>query len=140
MAKPYVHAVNSAKKWGGKPEDYEPIHAFLDSSKAVIADNRHRALTHTSWFVGHVLERVCFPNSCPMTADYRFPYIVNSDGRKVFVRDVGEQHCLEDFGMKYIPSAADYLVFMVFQDWMLNGQSGKPPSAELLLIGKANLD
>jgi hypothetical protein len=48
VAKPYRHAVSSAKKWGGVPEDYLPVHDLFDSSKAVIADNRHRAFTHHS--------------------------------------------------------------------------------------------
>lgn len=46
MSKPFIHAQSSAKKFGGIWEDYISIHEFLDSSKSVIADNRHRALTH----------------------------------------------------------------------------------------------
>jgi hypothetical protein len=30
--KPYMHAKNSAKKHGGKPEDYQEIHDFLKRS------------------------------------------------------------------------------------------------------------
>lgn len=44
--KPFRHARNSAKLWGGKPEDYQDIHDFLDQSKATYADVRHRALLH----------------------------------------------------------------------------------------------
>jgi hypothetical protein len=47
--KPYLHAKISAQKWGGKPEDYQPIHDFIDSSKEHHADVRHRALLHNSW-------------------------------------------------------------------------------------------
>lgn len=50
MAKPYIHAISSAKRFGGKPEDYIEIHNLMDSSKGAIPDNRHRALTHNSWF------------------------------------------------------------------------------------------
>lgn len=128
MAKPYIHAISSAKRYGGKPEDYEEIHAFLDSSKSAIAINTHRALTHTSWFISNILERVCFSNSCEKTQDNRFPYIVNSQGKKVFVRDIGEQHILEDFGNKFIPTAQDFLENIEYQDWMQNGISGKPNS------------
>ena len=127
MAKPYIHAKSSAKRYGGKPEDYEPIHAFLDSSKGAIADNRHRALTHNSWFLANILERIKFSNSGPETSDHRFPTIVNSDGKQVSVRDIGEQHCLEDFGNKFIPSAQDYLQEIEYQAWMQNGYS-IPPS------------
>ena len=46
--KPIIHAESSARKFGGQPEDYLEIHNFMDSSKSVIADNRHRALTHNT--------------------------------------------------------------------------------------------
>lgn len=87
----------------------------MDSSKAAMADNRHRALTHNAWFIGYVLERI-FGTT-----------ITNSDGKKISVRDIGEQHVLEDFGGKFIPSAQDYLSEIEFQDWMQNGR-GTPPS------------
>lgn len=115
MAKPEIHALSSAKKRGGVPEDYLEIHDFMDSSKAVFSDNRHRALTHNSWFI-FIVEKV-FGHS-----------IVNSDGKKVSVRDICEQHILEDFGGKYIPTAADYLEGMEFQPWMNNGVEGTPSS------------
>ena len=127
MSKPYIHALSSAKRYGGKPEDYEPIHNFMDSSKSCFPDNRHRALTHNAWFIGQVLERVKFDNSGPVTSDNRFPYIINSDDKKVFVRDIGEQHILEDYAGKFIPSASDFIQEMTFLDWMQNGR-GVPAS------------
>lgn len=115
MSKPWIHAESSAKKFGGLPTDYIDIHNFLDSSKGTIADSRHRALTHTSWFLSTVLERV-------------FGVIIqNSDGRKVSVRDIGEQHILEDFGGRFIPSAQDYLQNIELDEWMVSGK-GSPPS------------
>jgi hypothetical protein len=116
MAKPWVHAESSARKWGGKPEDYLPIHDFMDSSKGTIADSRHRALTHNAWFISIVLEKVFGT------------YIINSDGRKVQVRDVGEQHVLEDFGGRFIPSAQDYLQGIPMEEWMVQGK-GEPPTS-----------
>jgi hypothetical protein len=92
--KPFIHAESSAKKFGGQPEDYLEIHNLLDSSKSVIADNRHRALTHNSWFL-FILEKIFGVT------------ITNSDGKKVSVRDVGEQHIIEDFRGQFIPSAQD---------------------------------
>ena len=116
MSKPYIHAVSSARRFGGIPEDYIEIHNLMDSSKGAIADNRHRALTHTSWFLSVVLEKV-------------FGVVItNSQGRKVSVRDVGEQHILEDFGGRFIPTAQDYLEHMNFEDWMQNGTRGVPSS------------
>jgi len=115
MSKPYIHALSSARRYGGKPEDYIEIHNLLDSSKGAIPDNRHRALTHTSWFLSTILERV-------------FGVVIeNSDGRKVSVRDIGEQHILEDFGGRFIPTAQDYLAGMEFEGWMQNGK-GTPAS------------
>ena len=137
MAKPYIHAQRSARRHGGKPSDYEHIHAFMDCSKGAIADNRHRALTHNSWFLVNILERIKFPNSGPETPDHRFPTIINSDGQTVSVRDIGEEHCLEDFANKFIPSAQDYLSVMEFEPWMQNGLR-HPPSFEKIHTRRVN--
>lgn len=126
MSKPYVHAVSSAKRFGGKPEDYVEIHNLMDSSKGAMCDNRHRALTHNSWFLSNILERVKFHNSIE-TSPGNFTIIVNSDGRKISVRDIGEQHVAEDFRGQFIPSAQDYLQEMEIKDWMNNGR-GVPAS------------
>ena len=91
------------------------IHNLLDSSKATIADNRHRALTHNSWFIGFVLEKIFGSTR------------TNSEGKVYSVRDVAEQHVLEDFAGRFIPSAQDYLALIEYQDWMQNGK-GTPPS------------
>lgn len=114
MAKPYVHALRSVRRWGGVPEDYLPIHDLLDASKAALADNRHRALTHNAWFLSVILERIFGPT------------LTNADGRVVSVRDVGEQHVLEDFGGRYIPTAQDFLAAIPHEAWM-DGH-GPPPS------------
>lgn len=126
MAKPYIHAQSSAKRFGGVADDYIEIHAFMDVSKGTIADSRHRALTHTSWFISTILERVKFANSVESTPGF-FPTIKTSAGRRISVRDIGEQHILEDFNHRFIPSAQDYLSEIEFKDWMQNGQ-GSPPS------------
>lgn len=122
--KPFIHAKRSAKKWGGRPEDYLEIHNFMDSSKALIADNRHRAIFHSSFGI-FILEKVFGTN------------ITNSEGKLVSVRDLGEQHCLEDFGGKFIPSAQDYLAEIEIKPWMSN-LGGMPPSAKKLRIRKDN--
>lgn len=127
MSKPHIHAESSARKFGGVPNDYEEIHSFMDSSKGAVPSNLHRCLTHHSWFLSNIIERIKFHNSCHATLDNRFPTIINSDGKHISVRDIGEQHILEDFGGKFIPSAQDYLSQIEFQDWMQNGH-GSPPS------------
>jgi hypothetical protein len=113
--KAHIHAESSAKAFGGKPEDYLAIHEFIDCSKGVIADHRHRALTHNTWFIMHVLPRV-FGDT-----------IKNSKGKKVSVREIGEQHVLEDFRGKFVPSAQDFLQAMAYEEWMNNGAE-YPPS------------
>ena len=85
MAHPLHHAESSAKKFGGKPEDYQAIHDWFDATKEVYADFRHRALRHHSQGIFEC-ERVFGL------------FIVNSAGRKVPVRFIGEQHVKEDCG------------------------------------------
>jgi len=101
--KPYLHGKVSAKKWGGKPEDYQGIHDFLDCSKATHADMRHRAILHNSLGC-YIAERVFGVN------------ITNSDGKLVSVRDIAEQHIIDDMGR--IPSVGEYLIGMPFYDWL----------------------
>ena len=105
MSHPNIHAASSAKKFGGKTEDYLPIHEWFDQSKELMADMRHRALRHHSAGI-YEAERV-FGNS-----------IINSDGKEVFVRYVGEQHIIEDLG--FIPTLEDWFENMELQKWMLS--------------------
>jgi len=107
--KPYLHGKISVKKWGGKPEDYQDIHDFLDISKSAHADMRHRAILHNS-LGPYICERVFGLN------------IINSDGRTVSVRDIAEQHIIDDMGR--IPSLGDYLDEMPVYQW-LGGPSKK---------------
>jgi hypothetical protein len=118
--KPYIHAKSSAKKFGGIPEDYMDIHEFMDSSKAAIADNRHRALTHNSWFIGTVLPRV-----------FGETFKRESDCVVISTRDIGEQHVLEDFKHKFIPTPQDFLQNIPYEDWMQNG-NGYPSSCKFI--------
>jgi hypothetical protein len=116
MAKPWIHCKSSAKKFGGKASDYLEIHQLMDSSKAAYCNNLHRTLTHNSWFLSVILERIFGV------------VIVNSDGKEVSVREIGEQHVAEDFG-GFIPTASDYLDLMDFHPWVSGDFSfGKPTS------------
>lgn len=116
MAKPFVHARSSAKKWGGVPEDYVAIHDWFDQTKSHFPDVRHRALLHSSFGI-YLAEQVFGHN------------IINSAGKAVSVRDVGEQHVLEDLGA--IPTVQDYLSRMTLQPWM-GGPSRKTRAMEQL--------
>jgi hypothetical protein len=101
--KPHIHATSSAKRFGGKPEDYHDIHQFMDSSKAHIADHRHRAIFHNS-FGCFIVESVFGITR------------VNSAGKVYSTRDIAEQHIIEDLG--HIPTVQDYLRHMEIQPWM----------------------
>lgn len=114
--KPWSHARNSVKNHGGKPEDYIGVHEFFDSSKATFADVRHRSMLHHSFGI-FIAERVfgACPN-CGSCSAQRLPYMLNSDGAKVQVRDVGEEHVIEDLAR--IPSPQDYLIGMPMYHWI----------------------
>jgi hypothetical protein len=105
--KPLLHGENSVRKWGGTTDDYQKIHDFLDSSKAHVPDMRHRAILHSSFGI-YIAEQVFGT------------YITTSDARKVSVRDIAEQHIIEDMGT--IPTVQDYLSGMPFYPWL----GGKP--------------
>ena len=114
MAHPYHHAISSARKWGGKPEDYQKIHDWFDESKAHMADFRHRALRHHTEGI-FMAERIFGVT------------IMNSAGRVVPVRYIGEQHVKEDLGR--IPTVADWLSNIKTEGWMLG--RGKSLEREL---------
>lgn len=95
--KPYYHAKISAQRFGGIPEDYMKIHNFMDSSKAHLADSRHRIFLHNSYGIW-LAEQVCGN----IVDGKRTSYITISDGRKIQIRDIAEQHVLDDLG--YIPT------------------------------------
>jgi len=103
MAHSYHHAVSSAKRYGGQPDDYLAIHAWFDETKRLLADPRHRALRHHS--EGIFLCEQVFGVT-----------VTNSAGKEIPVRLIGEQHVVEDMG--WIPSAVDWLRHMEVQSWM----------------------
>jgi uncharacterized protein DUF6915 len=103
MAHRVKHAESSARKFGGKTEDYLPIHNWFDESKAFFPDFRHRALRHHT--EGIFLAEKLFGVT-----------IVNSDRKQIPVRSVGEQHVREDLGR--IPTAQDWLLQIKPQCWM----------------------
>lgn len=121
MAAPHVHAHSCVRKWGGTIEDYLAIEEKMDCSKGYFPSNVHRVLTHHMFWVMEVM--------VPLFGNY----ITNSDGRMVSVKDICERHILEDFRMRFIPSAQDYLEHVEFADWMNNGVKGCPSSFKKIL-------
>ena len=115
--KPFLHAKLSVKKYGGKPEDYQAIHDFIDSSKASHPDVRHRAILHSS-FGCFVVEKV-FGTT-----------ITNSAGKQVCVRDIAEEHIMQDLG--FIPTVEKYLNNMTIQPWMSGTFKENRPYAQFI--------
>lgn len=114
--KPWVHAKNSVRDFGGKPEDYIEIHDFIDSSKAAVPDMRHRAALHSAFGI-FIVEKV-FANF-QRNGEGRIvqaPWVKNSDGAVVQVRDIAEKHVLEDMGR--IPTLEDYYKGMPIYEWL----------------------
>ncbi|MFX4300042.1 DUF6915 family protein [Pseudosulfitobacter pseudonitzschiae] len=126
MAHPYHHAESSARKYGGIPEDYLEIHRWFDGSKSQIANFRHRALRHHAFGV--------------FESEHIFGVtILNSDGRKIPTRFIGEQHVREDCGGR-IPSVQDWLRGIPGKSWMSVGDlrdDNYPPGEESLEAWKA---
>lgn len=103
----YLHAQASARRWGGDPEDYLPIHELIDGSKKAFGDVRHRALMHNTWGVW-----MCQEVFGPMLVIEK-----QAGGEKrVPVREIAEQHIIEDLG--FIPSPGDWLAHMNMVTWM----------------------
>ena len=95
MAHPWHHALLSARRNGGTPEDYLAIHTWLDYTKSHIPDCRHRLFLHNSWGL-FVAERILGTT-----------FIRPSDGQVMPLRPLLEKHITEDFAR--IPTLATCL-------------------------------
>ena len=93
----FLHSEISVKLRGGDIEDYYPIHTFIDCTKDICSDNRHRIL-HTMWGINNIIIPI-FGHT-----------IINSSGKKVNVKDLCEQdHILPDYRNKFIPTLSDFI-------------------------------
>lgn len=108
MSNPLVHAERSAKKWSGTADDYLALHQWMDATKGHLPDNRHRMLLHNSF--GILLAEQVFG-----------PSLQNSDGRRVFTRDLAAQHILEDLGFN--PTVAQCLGELPLRPWMAGSRT-----------------
>lgn len=116
---PYIHASNSARRHGGIPEDYLEIHQFMDSAKEHLGTIVHRLILHNTF--GIALAEKMFGDII-QTGTGKFVkqnFITNSDGKKVFVRDIAQEHVLEDLHGK-IPTLSQQ-----FQDITVEMVIGK---------------
>lgn len=95
MAHPLLHSKSSARKFGGKPEEYILYHEWLDATKAWVGHSVHRMFRHHSEGIFE-MEKI-FGSS-----------FTNSDNKIVYIRYIGEQHVREDCN-GYIPSAKEWI-------------------------------
>lgn len=102
------HCRISVRRCGGKQDDYRAIHDFIDSTKIICADSRHR-IFHTMWAVNLLV----IP---------RFGHtITNSDGVQVDVKDLCERdHLLVDYANKFIPTLNDFVSAMRIDSALLD--------------------
>jgi len=130
MAKPDRHAISTAMRFGGDPEDYIELFATLDRSKGYFADNRHRYCSHTSIIIDVA------------TQVWGEQWRRASDGVEINTRALVELHILEDYGQQllqdrkqgrgrgsgFIPTVDDWLTQLPLAPWMLGSDYGTPPS------------
>lgn len=117
MAQSWIHAEASARHFGGSPEDYLALHEWVDSFKKIVGDVTHRQYRHNSagpWMAQEVFGRT----------------IINSDGKKILVREICENHIVEDLG--WIPSPSDWSACLTCKVWM-GGKRNKFIGREELL-------
>jgi hypothetical protein len=114
------HAASCARKWGGQPEDYLAVHEFIDSSKSVIGDVRHRSLYHHT--MGVYLCQKIFGDTLTIERE--------RGSIRVPVRLIAERHILEDLG--WLPSPADYIDGMPIKAWMSGAKRKEVPLSHLL--------
>ncbi|WP_230656751.1 DUF6915 family protein [Psychrobacter sp. I-STPA10] len=125
------HAQISSRRRGGQPSDYIAIHQFIDSTKNLCSDNRHR-IFHTLWAVNEIV--------LPMFGHT----LINSDGVEVDIKDVCEKdHLLVDFRHRFIPTIGDFVQAIhteltsqqqqQIEQFHRNFASGHPAISRLLL-------
>lgn len=91
-----MHCHISRRRWGGCEEDYYLIHDFIDSTKELCSDARHRIL-HTHWGIKNIVVPI-FGHT-----------LINSDGKAVDVKDLCERdHLLVDYANQFIPTLSDF--------------------------------
>ncbi|MCP9768984.1 hypothetical protein EGI22_13775 [Lacihabitans sp. LS3-19] len=123
----FKHSELSVRRRGGTVNDYLPIHSFIDSTKELCSDNRHRIL-HTLWGVRRVI--------IPIFGET----LKNSDGKIINVKDLCEQdHILPDYSNNFIPTLNDFslqlsenLDFSLIEE-IINLEDYDPDMKELLL-------
>lgn len=118
----WQHSVSASRKWGGTPDLYQPINEFIDSSKIIVGDFRHRSLYHHT--AGVYLCQRLFGDTIAVPRDH-------GPDKLIPVRLIAERHILEDLG--WLPSPADYIKGMPRAPWMSGAQRRTVPLSHLLM-------
>lgn len=102
------HSELSVKRYGGEIDDYYKLHFYLDSTKELCSDNRHRIL-HNMWGIRNVIIPI-FGKS-----------LINSDGKVISVKDICEKdHVLPDYSNRFIPTLNDFTRSISLPDNVMN--------------------
>ncbi|BDD65964.1 hypothetical protein Sj15T_09850 [Sphingobium sp. TA15] len=103
----------SARRFGGSPSAYQPLHAWLLQTQDWVSDTRHLVFRHQAFGI--------------FEAEGRFGHAIRQGTRTVPTRVVAEQHVRTVIGR--IPAATDFLRRIKGQRWML--QAASPASLGL---------
>jgi hypothetical protein len=97
------HIARDTTRWGGKPDDYRPIHEWFQ--------NPHRCLGHEG------LRALRYHSQGIFTAEEVFGVVItNADSWVVPVRLIAEEHVKAEIGR--IPTAYDWLSLIQAEPWM----------------------
>ena len=117
-----MHARSAARKWGGTWQDYIEIEEFIDSSKKILGDVRHRSIYHHTegvWLCQRIFGRTIWVEKKNEMGLHEVP-----------VRLIAEQHIIEDLG--WLPSPADYIKGMPVEAWMSGSRRKEVALSHLL--------
>ena len=92
---PLEHAQLSVRDFKGGVDDYLELHLFIDSSKLYYPFFMHRMFTHNTFFIG-ICEKIFGA------------YLTNSDGVKVAIRRLCEEHIKQDLN-GFLPSMQNWV-------------------------------
>ena len=101
------HCRLSARRFGGEPSDYDPLHRWLDGPRAIWDDPRADHATHTAFGI--------FLAEAELGVTLRRA----SDGQPVPVRLLAETHVLAD--LDHIPTLHHVIAPMPRKRWMGHG-------------------
>lgn len=92
---PFEHAVLSVRDFGGTTSDYLKLHEYLDQTKFMLPDWRHRMFLHNT--LGITLCEQQFGAS-----------ITNSNNVEISVREIARKHITQDLNGK-VPTLQEWV-------------------------------